>query len=228
MTTPQKKSTHTPDPHQHAKSLGYSDEELRDVPEGVVCHGCGNPIDLADLKDGETVLDLGSGGGLDAFVAARLVGRQGHVIGVDSSAEVVAKATESAKGRYENVVFQVGPMDRLPLADGSVDVVISNCVINHAADKVAVFRELCRCLRPNGRMVVTDLMAEGEFSQAALHDEVWGEWLAHASGQADYLEAIRRGGFKNVVVVSQTTFPMAEADERLQGRIVSIAVKANK
>ena len=142
----------TVDPVQYAKSLGYSEEELRGVPEGLVCHGCGNPVALAELQEGEIVLDLGSGGGLDVFLAAKRVGPTGRVIGVDSSAEVVAKAAEAAsKGGYTNVVFKVGQMEQLPLEEESVDVVISNCVINHAADKLAVFREVFRCLRPGGK-----------------------------------------------------------------------------
>jgi arsenite methyltransferase len=217
------------DPTEYAKSLGYTDEELRGVPEGTVCHGCGNPIALADLKEGESVLDLGSGGGLDAFLAARRVGPQGKVIGVDSSPEMVAKAIENAAlGRYSNVMFRVGQMEQLPLGDQSVDVVISNCVINHAADKLAVFRELLRCLRHNGRMILTDLVLEGQVSDAALQDEVWGQWLATASGKRDYLDAIQGAGFRDVTVVAEATFPRAEADERLRGKIVSTAVKAGK
>jgi arsenite methyltransferase len=216
-------------PVQHAKSIGYTEGDMQSVPEGLIAHGCGNPIGLADLKEGEIVLDVGSGGGLDSLLAARRVGPQGKVIGVDKSAEIIATATANAiRGSYTNVMFEVGSMDHLPVASESVDVAISNCVINHAADKVTVFQELFRCLRPNGRMIVTDLMAEGEFPPAALHDDVWGVWLTQASDEAEYLEAIRRGGFKNVAVVSKGTFPMAEADEQLRGRIVSIAVKAYK
>ncbi len=217
------------DPIEYAKSLGYSEADLRSVPDGIACRGCGNPIALAGLKDGETVLDLGSGGGLDAFLAARRVGPSGKVIGVDSSAEMVAKAAESAaKWHYANVVFKVGRMEELPLDQESVDVVISNCVINHAADKVAVFNDVLRCLKLHGRMLVTDLMAEGPFSEAARQDRMWGEWLAAASGKKDYLTAIEGAGFRRVVVVSETAFPMADADERLRGRIVSLAVTAWK
>ena len=181
------------DPIQYARSLGYSEEELRGVPEGLVCHGCGNPVALAELQEGVTVLDLGAGGGLDAFLAAQRVGTTGRVIGVDSSAEMVAKATEAAsKGGYTNVVFKVGRMEHLPLEDESIDVIISNCVINHAGDKLVVFKELIRCLRPGGRLVVTDLVAEGEFSQAALADDVWGEWLRVATGKQEYMRQFGR------------------------------------
>ena len=217
------------DPIQYAQSLGYSVKELRDVPEGWVCHGCGHPVALAALHDGETVLDLGSGGGLDVFLAAQRVGTTGRVIGVDSSADMVAQATEAAtKNGYTNVEFKVGRMEHLPLDDESIDVVISNCVINHASDKLAVFKELVRCLRPGGKLIVTDLVTEGEFSQAALDDDVWGDWLRVATGKEAYLSSIREAGFKNLKLVRETTFPMAEQDERLRGRIVSIAVEASK
>ena len=217
------------DPIQYARSLGYSEEELLGVPEGWVCHGCGNPVALAEIQEGEAVLDLGSGGGLDAFLAAQRVGTTGRVIGVDSSPEMVAKAAEGAsKGGYANVDFKVGRMEQLPLEDESVDVVISNCVINHADDKLAVFEETIRCLRPGGRLVLTDLVAEGPFSQAVLDDEVWGEWLGVALGKQEYLRGIREAGFKHLQVVRETAFPMAEQDERLKGRIVSIGVTACK
>ncbi len=214
---------------EYAKSLGYSENDLRCVPEGLVCHGCGNPVVLAELKDGETVLDVGSGGGLDALLAAHRVGPAGRVIGVDSSGEKIDKAAEAAsKGGYANVVFKVGRMDQLPLEEAAVDVVISNCVINHAADKLAVFQEVLRCLRPGGRLVLTDLVAEGGFSQAALADEMWGEWLSVAFGKNEYLLSIERAGFRDLVVVRETVFLMAEQDERLRGKILSIGVKAYK
>ncbi len=217
------------DPIQYAKSLGYSEHELRCVPEGLVCHGCGNPVALAELQEGEVVLDLGSGGGLDAFLAAKRVGPAGRVIGLDSSDERVAKATEAAsKGGYANVVFEVGRMEQLPLEEASIDVVISNCVVNHATDKLAAFREMLRCLRPGGRLVLTDLVADGEFSQAVLADKVWGEWLRVALGKQEYLQNIEKAGFRNLVLVREAVFPMAEQDERLRGKIVSIGVKAYK
>jgi len=217
------------DAWEHAKSIGYSEQELEGLPEGVLCRGCGNPTALAELRAGERVLDLGSGGGLDAFLAARRVGPKGRVIGVDASAEMVAKATENAaKGNYANVVFRQGEMGNLPLDDESIDVVISNCVLNYAGDKLAAFKEVFRCLRPNGRMVVTDLVAEGGFSDEMFQDNMWGEWLRSALGKRDYLQTIEKAGFKEVAVIQETTFPMAESDERLRGKIMSIVVRACK
>ena len=134
----------------------------------------------------------------------------------------------ASQNGYTNVEFNIGSMEQLPLENACADVVISNCVINHAADKAIVFREVFRCLKPHGRMIVTDLMAEGPFSEAAMQDQVWGEWLAHASGKEDYLNAIEYAGFRRIIVVSQTTFPMAEGDERLRGGIANLAVKAWK
>jgi SAM-dependent methyltransferase len=114
------------------------------------------------------------------------------------------------------------------LADESVDVVLSNCVINDAADKLVVFKELWRCRRAGGRLVLSDLMADGEFSEAALNDEVWGKWLGTALGKLEYLRTIERAGFQNLVVIAEAAFPMAEQDQRLQGRIVTLAAKAYK
>ncbi len=217
------------DPVQYAVSIGYSRAELASVPEGVVCRGCGNPTALAELRPGETVLDLGSGSGLDAFLAAQRVGSTGRVIGVDASHEAVAKATaHAAAGGYANVVFKAAPMDHVPLEDASIDAAISNCVVNYAADKAATFKELFRCLRPGGRVLVSDLLVEGEFSQGALQDPLWGDWLAHASGKREYLAAIAAAGFREVEVLAEGAFPMTEMDPRLRGRIVSIKLRAQK
>ena len=214
---------------QYARSLGYSEEELRGVPEGLVCHGCGNPIALAELQEGENVLDLGCGGGLDAFLAAQRVGPTGHVIGVDSSAEAVARAAEAAsKGGYAHVVFKAGAWKTCLWRTNPSMWPSAIASSTMRLTKLVVFKELIRCLRPGGRLVLTDLVAEGPFSQAALDDEVWGEWLGVALGKQEYLRGIREAGFKNLKLVRETTFPMAEQDERLRGKIVSIGVKAYK
>ncbi len=213
-----------------ATSLAYSEEELRTVPaEAIMSLGCGNPVAQARLREGEIVLDLGCGGGLDAFLAARRVGSAGHVIGVDITLEMVRRAQETArKAKVENVEFRHAPIERLPLEDGSVDVAISNCVMNHCADQVQAFGEVHRVLKPGGRMCITDLVTSGTFAEATLKDEVWGEWLRVARSKSEYLRAIGQAGFKQVTVEQETTFPMAESDARLAGRIVSLRLTARK
>jgi SAM-dependent methyltransferase len=217
---------------EYARSIGYTEQEMRSVPEeAAVTHGCGNPAALAQLKQGQTILDLGCGGGLDAFLAAQRVGPGGRVIGLDITPEMVEKAKASArKGGYENVEFRVAQIEELPVADDSVDVVISNCVINHAPDKPAVFREVHRVLKPGGSMFVSDLVTTGRFPDDALAkvDKMWAQWLAVASERQEYLNAIKEGGFREITVMAEGPFPMAEADSVLRGRIASVQVKASK
>ena len=226
----QRCSAGRPEPVAYAASLGYSEEDLKTVPaDAVMSLGCGIPVTRARLRQGEIVLDLGSGGGLDAFLAARRVGPTGRVIGVDMTLEMVKRAKETAeKSKFANVEFKHAPIERLPLDDCSVDVAISNCVMNHCADKVRAFKEVYRVLKVGGRMCLSDLVASGPFSEAALADEVWGEWLAVAQCKSDYLRAIEQAGFQEVTVEEEAAFNMAENDERLKGRIVSIGLTARK
>lgn len=216
------------EPVEQAKSLGYSEAELSLVPSGAIMGmGCGNPIALADLRSGETVLDVGCGGGLDAFLAANAVGETGQVLGVDSTLQMVERARENARGSgYQNVKFEQGEAEHLPLEDACVDVVISNCVLNHSRDKVLAFREILRVLKPGGRMHVADLVTTGEFPKEAYDDAIWGAWLTIASGKQVYLDAIQKAGFRDIRMHSHGSFAMAEADTRLAGRIESIRVSA--
>lgn len=219
-------------PIEQAKSTGYSEQEISSVPEeAVMGMGCGNPIELAELKDGETVLDLGCGGGLDAFLAANKVGQKGKVIGIDMTPEMIKKAAENAvKGNYRNVEFKLGEIENLPVEDSCVDVAISNCVINHSPDKLATFKEVFRVLKPSGRILIADLVTEGEFAEDVLDsmDKIWAEWIAGALGKQEYLNTVREAGFRNVAIAAEKLFSMSQMDDRLKGKIISIQVKAYK
>lgn len=171
-------STENPTPEQMAVALGYSDSDASSVPEGAnMGLGCGNPQAIASLKPGETVLDLGSGGGFDCFLAARAVGERGHVIGVDMTPEMIGKARENTeKTGLNNVEFRLGEIENLPVADNSVDVIMSNCVINLSPEKTKVFKDAFRALKPGGRLAVADVVATAE-----LPDHVRNDLALHAN-----------------------------------------------
>lgn len=199
-----------PDKISYASSIGYSKEELADLPESVVnaCAGCGNPSALAGLREGEVVLDLGSGGGIDVFLAARRVGPTGKAMGVDMTEEMVELARRNAaRMGLENVEFRLGDIEALPVEDESVDVIISNCVINLAPDKDRVFREAYRVLKPGGRMLISDVVTKGEIPQAVRDDpDAWAGCVAGALDEAVYLEKIRNAGFRDIRVLSRGSF----------------------
>ncbi len=193
------------------KAVGYSDEDLASVPEGAnLGLGCGNPVALASLREGETVVDLGSGAGFDAFLASRQVGPTGRVIGVDMTPEMIEKARENArKGGYENVAFRLGEIEHLPVADGEADAIISNCVINLSPDKQQVFREAFRILRPGGRLMVSDIVLTKDLPEAIKASlTAWIGCVAGAARKADYLGAIAAAGFTGIEVVGQNVFPV--------------------
>lgn len=196
--------------------------------------GCGDPITLAALQPGQTVLDLGSGGGIDVFLAARQVGPEGHVIGVDMTDEMLEKAEANKTKLGEaasHVEFRKGFIEDLPVEDDSVDVVISNCVINLSPDKPRVFREAFRALRPGGLLAVSDIVIEGEFSEAARANmDSWSACVSGALSAGDYLDAIRAAGFVEVEIADknlagQDIIPLAALDGP---RIYSARVTARK
>ncbi|MGD0159847.1 MAG: arsenite methyltransferase [Candidatus Bathyarchaeia archaeon] len=194
-----------------SRRIGYSDEEIGSVPPGAnLGLGCGNPVALASLKKGETVLDLGSGGGFDCFLAASRVGKKGKVIGVDMTPEMLDKARENArKGKYGNVEFRLGEIENLPVADENVDVVISNCVINLSPNKKRVFEEAFRVLKPNGRLMVSDIVLLKKLPEIIRKNvQAYIGCLSGAEMKDRYLQTIREAGFQKVKIVEENCFPV--------------------
>ncbi|NLD72281.1 MAG: arsenite methyltransferase [Chloroflexi bacterium] len=190
----------------HAEQVGYSLVEISSVPEGAeMSFGCGNPAALAGLQPGETVLDLGSGGGLDCLLAAHRVGPTGRVIGVDMTPEMIDRARGNARqGNYANVEFRLGEIEHLPVADATVDAIISNCVINLSPDKPSVLREAFRVLKPGGRLLVSDIVSMAPLSEEARSDEgLWCECLSGAEEVGALERMLRDAGFVDVLITPQ-------------------------
>jgi len=233
-----------------SQKIGYSEEEISAVPAGAnLGLGCGNPVAIASLKPGATVLDLGSGPGLDCFLAASKVGSNGHVIGVDMTSEMVERARLNAeKGGYTNVEFRLGEIENLPVADASVDVVISNCVINLSPNKPRVFAEAYRVLKPGGRLMVSDIVLLREIAESIRNSiDAYVGCIAGAEAKDKYLATIKSAGFRNVRIVGETGFPvelmtgdphvrevldkislLPELLTELAGSVASIQVSAHK
>ncbi len=189
-----------------ARAVGYGTSELEAVPEGAnLGLGCANPVALASLQPGETVLDLGSGAGFDAFLAARAVGERGRVIGVDMTREMVEKARRNAaKAELSNVEFRLGTIEALPVGDASIDAVISNCVINLSPDKPAVFREAYRVLRPGGRLMVSDLVTLGELPASVRQNmAAYVGCVAGVSMKEEYVAMLGAAGFTRVQIAGE-------------------------
>ncbi len=194
-----------------SKRIGYGEEEISSVPEGAnLGLGCGNPLAMASLKEGETVLDLGSGAGFDCFLAARKVGKEGKVIGVDMTPDMIDRARENArKGNYTNVEFRLAEIENIPAADNSVNVVISNCVINLAPDKSRVFKEAFRVLKPGGRLMISDIVLLKELPGSIRESiDAYIGCIAGAMMKDEYLKTIKNAGFKDVQVLDETKFPI--------------------
>jgi ubiquinone/menaquinone biosynthesis C-methylase UbiE len=233
-----------------SKNIGYTYEDLKVVPDGAnLGLGCGNPIALAGLKEGETVLDLGSGAGLDCFLAAKKVGKNGKVIGIDMTSEMIEKARENAtKGDFKNVEFRLGEIENLPVADNSVDIIVSNCVINLSPDKQRVFNEAFRVLKPGGRLMVSDIVLLKELPDIIKNSvEAYIGCLSGAIKKDEYLKLIRKAGFQQVDVTDETFFPVefmaneptakaiinkqnigSEKIKEAAGSVISIKVRGDK
>jgi len=201
-----------------SKNVIYPDELLVAVPDDVANFslGCGDPITLAALQPGQTVLDLGSGGGLDCFLAAKKVGQSGHVIGVDMTPEMLEKARASAaRMGVTNVEFRQGFLEDLPVDDDSIDVVISNCVINLSPDKAKVFNEVYRVLRPGGKLAVSDIVTDGPLPDAIKQSlSMWAGCVAGAVDAKDYIAMMEAAGFIDITV-TPTFFDKETVDEAI-------------
>lgn len=216
---------------EQAEAIGYSPEELKKIPESAIMGlGCGNPVGLVTLNKGETVIDLGSGGGIDVFLAANKVGEEGWVIGVDMTPEMIRKGRSNArKGGYKNVEFRLGEIENLPVEDESVDVIISNCVINLSPDKERVFKEAYRVLKSGGRVVISDIVTDRELPDDIRKSfSAWAECIGGALTRKEYLSAIKNAGFDRIKVLDEKVFLEEGMSEKIKGRIVSIKVEAKK
>jgi SAM-dependent methyltransferase len=215
----------TEDVNAASARLGYQDEQLDAVPEGAnLGVGCGNPTAIDSLAAGEVVVDLGSGAGMDAFLAARAVGPTGRVIGVDMTDEMLEKARANAEaGGYGNVEFRKGFIEDLPLEDSSVDVILSNCVINLSPEKDKVYAEAYRVLRPGGRVMVSDIILERELPEAVVSSiDAWIGCVGGASLREPYLQTIREAGFASVEITKESCFgDMFSLDDPELARMVA-------
>ncbi len=223
------------------EKIGYSVEDVSSLPQGaeVISLGCGNPLAFSEIREGEVVLDIGSGAGMDAILAARKVGEKGRIIGLDMTPQMIERATKTARaaGVDEIVEFRLGEMEDMPIDDESVDLIISNCVVNLSPDKERVFREAYRVLKPGGRMLVSDLVSSN--LPDALRDDLtaWAQCLAGTVEEAEYLRLIGQAGFEDVTVVNRvdatpsllgTDCCAPSADRSSSTRISSVQVRAVK
>lgn len=194
-----------------SKAVGYTEEEMNSVPEGAILGlGCGNPVAIASLKQGEVVLDLGSGGGFDCFLAANAVGESGKVIGVDMTPEMITLARENAeKNGYKNVEFRLGEIENLPVADSTVDAVISNCVINLSPEKEKVFAEAYRVLKPGGRLMVSDIVLLKALPEEVRESvDAYVGCIAGAVLKDEYIGGIKHAGFTGIRIEGETPVPV--------------------
>jgi arsenite methyltransferase len=216
---------------KQAKAIGYSSGKLKSIPQSAIMGlGCGNPVSAASLKNGETVLDLGAGGGIDVFLAAKEVGEDGWVIGVDMTPEMIRKARSNCrKAGYKNAEFRLGDIEDLPVEDESVDVVISNCVVNLSPDKEQTFAEVFRVLRPGGRMVISDIVTDRDLPNEIKRSfSAWAKCIGGALKRKEYLDTIKKAGFSRIKVLDEQIFLEEGMSKKIKGRIISIKVEARK
>ena len=225
------------------KSIGYDAKELESIPESSVLGvGCGNPIKFAHIKEGDTVVDFGSGAGIDVFLAANIVKESGKVIGIDMTEEMLRKARDNAqKFGYKNVEFRQGDIEnKVPVGNNSVDVVTSNCVINLTSNKTNAFKEIYRILKPKvGKMVISDLVTDKEIAANTIDIESWCSCIDGALTKDNYIKSIREAGFKNIEILDEKPYleleeqqqdpkQNQEDDGRRRRKITSLTIKAIK
>jgi SAM-dependent methyltransferase len=206
-----------------SKKMGYSEEELAKLPEGAnLGLGCGNPVALASLKEGDTYVDLGSGAGIDCFLAADKVGETGKVIGVDMTPEMIDKARENVKKTgLENVEFRLGEIEHLPVSDNSVDVITSNCVINLSPDKKAVFSDAFRVLKPGGKIMISDIVLLKELPEAVLQSaQAYVGCISGAMLKDEYLNVVKEAGFENIEILGENSAGEVWVNDPLVGSII--------
>ncbi len=218
----------------YAETLGYKKSDLKAVPQDAAenSFGCGAPLNYAALQEGDVVLDLGSGAGLDVLLAAKEIGETGKAIGLDMTAEMIVKAEKNAQQMgAKNVEFILGEMENIPLENNSVDWVISNCVVNLSPDKPQVFREALRVLKPDGALVVSDMVASGLSEQLRTNLSAWACCISGALSEQDYLQAIKDAGFTEVEILNKVDVDdslFVDAGISVAGKVASIKVRAKK
>jgi SAM-dependent methyltransferase len=224
----------TDSPKQIAAVIGYDTNELESIPQASILGvGCGAPVNFANLHKGETVVDLGSGAGIDVFLSAKKVTEAGRVIGIDMTDEMLERARRNAKEHgFTNVDFRKGDIEqRIPVDDSSVDVVISNCVINLTVNKVDAFKEIYRILKPGGgRMVISDLVTDTEIAPSDANAQMWSSCIDGALTKEHYIDSIRQAGFQKAEVLSVQLY-MDDGGNQVDGKrrkITSLVIKAVK
>ena len=229
--SPEEKCGESGSPRQSATAVGYDTKDIDSIPEASVLGvGCGAPTKFAEIREGEVVVDLGSGAGIDVFLSANQVGKSGKVIGIDMTDEMLEKAKKNANDYgYTNVEFRKGDIEkRIPVDDNTADLVISNCVINLTADKAATFREIYRILKNDGgKMMISDMVADKEVDRDAVDPEKWCSCIDGALTKDNYLHSIRKAGFSSIEVLEEKAY-IDEQEGDAGRKISSLIIKAVK